>query len=94
MQRILGPMVIVLLYLSALGVSPVSAVHSAEAKSVAPGVDGKPTPSQRLKYRRGPVCMCGVNGISEQDIKAAERRRLEESMRVAPASDDAQDRHD
>lgn len=32
----------------------------------------------RLKYRKGPVCMC-IDGMSEADIQAAEKERLEKA---------------
>lgn len=32
--------------------------------------------SQRLRFRSGPVCMCS-KGLGEEEIEAAERKRLE-----------------
>ncbi|MCA1804689.1 MAG: hypothetical protein LC646_04965 [Xanthomonadaceae bacterium] len=32
--------------------------------------------SSRLRFRSGPVCMCS-NGLGEEEIEAAERKRLE-----------------
>jgi len=44
-----------------------------------------PRPSSRLKYRKGPVCMCD-GGLSEADIAAAQSRV---EAPATPASDAA-----
>lgn len=39
------------------------------------GRDAQPPKSERLRFRgRGPTCMC-VDGLSEEEIAAAERKR-------------------
>ena len=39
----------------------------------------KPTAGGRLKFKQGPVCMCST-GLSEQDIRAAEQKRIQKSQ--------------
>lgn len=59
-----------------------SGVPEAVAEAV-PGAVGKtaeqpgePARSSRLRFRSGPVCMCST-GLGEEEIEAAERKRLE-----------------
>lgn len=40
------------------------------------GQSGEPARSSRLRFRSGPVCMCST-GLGEEEIQAAERKRLE-----------------
>lgn len=83
---------IAVLHLTVLGSLPVVDAHGADTPGIESSAGEAPKLSQRLKYRRGPVCMC-VNGLSEKEIAAAERRRLER-LRGAPDSGDIQDRND
>ena len=91
MRRVAGLMMMVVFYLSTASVWPIADAHGQEAGDVTPTTDGQPKPSQRLKYRRGPVCMCST-GLSEQEIEAAERRRREGRLRETPETGDAQNR--
>ena len=93
MRRLAIFSMLAVLYLSISSIWPIADAHGEEGAGAdtAPNAVGQPKPSQRLKYRRGPVCMCS-NGLSEKEIEAAERRRREERQRESPKTGGARDR--
>ena len=74
-------------------IGPDAAAQPATAQSGSMEREVPATPSKRLKYRRGPVCMCN-SGLSEQEIEAAERRRRQEAMHEQQNSSDVPGRSD
>lgn len=68
-----------------LGVTPVTAADSAPTAGREAAAQSREAPrSSRLRFRSGPVCMC-IEGLSEAEIEAAERKRLES---IVPQQDD------
>jgi hypothetical protein len=61
----------------ALVLLPLSGIAAAAADAL-PAIEAASTPVQekksRLKFKRGPTCMC-VRGTSEEEIRQAEERR-------------------
>lgn len=57
---------------------PWSAIAAAADADALPAIEAASTPVQekksRLKFKRGPTCMC-VRGTSEEEIRQAEERR-------------------
>lgn len=68
--------VVITMALWATGVPEAVADAEPEAVRKAAGQSGEPARSSRLRFRSGPVCMCST-GLGEEEIEAAERRRLE-----------------
>ena len=52
--------------------------QAVETRQVTTEINDEETQRPRLKYRKGPVCMCN-DGMSEADIQAAERKRLQKA---------------
>ena len=77
--------VVVITAVSWLGATPVAAADSAPAAEREAAAESRDAPrSSRLRFRSGPVCMC-IEGLSEAEIEAAERKRLES---IVPQQDD------
>jgi hypothetical protein len=57
---------------------PLSGIAAAADADALPAIEAASTPVQekksRLKFKRGPTCMC-VRGTSEEEIRQAEERR-------------------
>lgn len=68
-----------------LGGMPVAVADSAPAAEREAAAESREAPrSSRLRFRSGPVCMC-IEGLSEAEIEAAERKRLDS---IVPQQDD------
>lgn len=93
MRRLGGLTIVAVLHVSVPSVWPAAVAQGAEVEEGPPSIGKQPGRSKRLKYRRGPVCMC-ANGLSEQEIEAAERRRRQERLREKGDAGVDQDRHE
>ena len=68
-------------FVAALMVPVFAAGEEITAQEAQPEMKGEKPSGSRLRFRKGPVCMC-AGGLSEQEIRKAEQARQAEQNKI------------